>query len=120
VEFDWGGSERREGRWAERLAARCAVMTEFLATPTASIVLALAGLAVLVAIGLYLIGKVRGELNAETEGANEHLSKFRDLHYQGGLSEEEYRTIKSVLAEPLKQQLAVDPETKPEADAKED
>jgi hypothetical protein len=35
-------------------------MAEFLATPTASIVLALTGLGVLVAIGVYLIGKVRG------------------------------------------------------------
>ena len=87
-------------------------MAELLATPTASVVLALAGLAVLVAIGVYLIGKVRRELTDQTDGANEHLSKFREMHFQGGLSDEEYRTIKAMLAEPLKQEL--------KADAKED
>lgn len=87
-------------------------MAEFLATPAASLVLGLAGLAVLVAIGVYLIGKVRGELSAHTDGANEHLSNFREMHFQGGLSDEEYRTIKAMLAEPLKQEL--------KADAKED
>ena len=83
-------------------------MAEFLDTPTASIVLGLAGLATLVAIGVYLIGKVRGELTAETDGANEHLSNFREMHFQGGLSDEEYRTIKAVLAEPLKEELKAD------------
>lgn len=85
-----------------------AVMSEFLSTPTASIVLGLSGLAAIVAIGIYLIGKVRGEVNAETDGANEHLSKFREMHFQGGLSDEEYRTIKAMLAEPLKQELKAD------------
>jgi hypothetical protein len=83
-------------------------MAEFLATPTASIVLSLAGLSVLVAIGLYLIGKVRSELTDQTDCANEHLSKFREMHFQGGLSDEEYRTIKAMLAEPLKQELKAD------------
>jgi hypothetical protein len=103
--------ERGKGAKTDRWSP-IAIMAEFLATPTASIVLSLAGLAVLVAIGLYLIGKVRSELTDQTDGANEHLSKFREMHFQGGLSDEEYRTIKAMLAEPLKQEL--------KADAKED
>jgi hypothetical protein len=83
-------------------------MVEFFDTPTASVVLGLTGLAVLVAIGVYLIGKVRGELTAHTDGANEHLSNFREMHFEGGLSDEEYRTIKAMLAEPLKQELKAD------------
>jgi uncharacterized membrane protein len=83
-------------------------MAEFLATPTAYIVLVLSVLAALVAIGVYLIGKVRGELTAHTDGANEHLSNFREMHFQGGLSDEEYRTIKAMLAEPLQQELKAD------------
>ncbi|HTU26894.1 MAG TPA: hypothetical protein VMF30_15915 [Pirellulales bacterium] len=90
-------------------------MVEFLATPTASIVLSLAGLASLIAIGVYLIGKVRGELTAQTDGANEHLSNFRQMHFQGGLSDEEYRTIKAVLAEPLKQEVEAAAQAKVDA-----
>ena len=33
------------------------------------------------------------------------MSKFRDLHSRGGLTDAEYRTIKTTLAVQLKQQL---------------
>jgi hypothetical protein len=98
----WGDGDENRG------LSSVAVMAEFLATPTASLALGFAGLAALVAIGIYLIGKVRGELTAHTDGANEHLSKFREMNFQGGLSDEEYRTIKAMLAEPLKQELKAD------------
>jgi uncharacterized membrane protein len=83
-------------------------MTDFLKTPTASIIVALAALAMVIAIGVYLIGRFRAEVSARNEGASEHLSNFREIRTQGGLSEEEYRTIKAVLAEPLKEQQKAD------------
>jgi hypothetical protein len=85
-------------------------MAEFLTTPTAYVVLLLAALGVLVALGVYVIGKVRQDLTQDAPGASELLSKFRDLHSQGGLSDKEYRTIKAMLAEPLKQELKADAE----------
>jgi uncharacterized membrane protein len=83
-------------------------MGEILGDRVVQFVLALAGLAALVAVGVYLIGRIRKELTAQTNSANEHLSNFREMHSQGGLSDEEYRTIKAMLAEPLKQQMETD------------
>jgi uncharacterized membrane protein len=67
--------------------------------------LALAGLIVLVGVGFYLVGRLRKSMQATSNSANDHLSNFREMHDQGGLSDEEYRTIKAMLAEPLKQQV---------------
>ena len=80
-------------------------MVEFLTTPVASVVLLLAMTAVLVAVGVYVIGKVRQDLTSDTAGASELLSNFRELHSQGGLSDEEYRTIKAMLAKRLDDEL---------------
>ncbi len=82
-------------------------MAEFLTTPAAYVVLLLAALGVLVALGVYVIGKVRRDLTSDTPGASELLSKFRELHSQGGLSDEEYRTIKAMLAERLDNELKI-------------
>jgi hypothetical protein len=56
------------------------------------------GLIVLVAIAAYVIGKVRKRARQEQPTVLELLSKFRDVHSQGGLSDAEYRTIKTRLA----------------------
>ncbi len=82
-------------------------MAEFLTTPAASVVLLLAVLSVLVVVGVYVIGKVREDLTGGTPGASELMSKFRELHSQGGLSDEEYRTIKAMLAERLENELKI-------------
>jgi hypothetical protein len=82
-------------------------MAEFLTTPTAYVVLLLAALGVLVALGVYVIGKVRQDVTQDAPGASELLSKFRDLHSQGGLSDKEYRTIKAMLAERLDNELKI-------------
>ena len=55
--------------------------------------------------GLYLIVKVRSSLRDETSGSHELINNFRELHDQGELSDEEYRTIKTMLATRLQQEL---------------
>jgi hypothetical protein len=80
-------------------------MSEFLAGPLASVVLLLAAIAMLVAVGFFVIVKVRGAAADEEPAASELLTNFQELHERGGLSDAEYRTIKSVLAERLQDEL---------------
>jgi hypothetical protein len=80
-------------------------MREFLATPAASIVGLLAAIAGSIAVGIYVIGRFRGGGDSDEPAASEMLTNFQELHHRGGLSDEEYRTIKSVLAERLQDEL---------------
>ena len=86
-------------------------MGEWLGIPGADLVVRLAVLAILVAIAYYVIGKIRAESVQQEPGASELLSKFRDLHSQGDLSETEFRTIKTTLAARLQDELKDDEET---------
>ena len=80
-------------------------MADFLQTPFASIVLLLAFTAVLVVVGIYIIAKVRADARDDTTPTSESLTYFQNLHAQGGLSDEEYRTIKAKLAVRLQDEL---------------
>lgn len=62
-------------------------------------------LAVLVSIAAYLLSKIRAKTLQHEPTASELLSKFRDLHSEGKLSEEEFRTIKTTLAEQLQNEI---------------
>jgi uncharacterized membrane protein len=66
--------------------------------------LLLAAIFVLTAIGITIARKWRGRDNQETLDANEIMSNFREVYEQGGLSEEEFRTIKAKLASDLKRE----------------
>jgi hypothetical protein len=59
----------------------------------------LAVLIALVAVAAYVFGKVRSGVREGRATTLELLSKFRDVHLQGGLSEAEFRTIKTRLAD---------------------
>ena len=61
--------------------------------------------AALVAGGIYVIGRVRAGINGKEPPASEWLTKFKELHAKGELSDEEYRTIKAMLAERLQREL---------------
>ena len=68
----------------------------------ADLALSLALLAALTSIAVYVIVKVRSRGREEEDSTGiELLSKFRDLHAQGGLSDAEFRTIKTRLADRL-------------------
>jgi uncharacterized membrane protein len=81
-------------------------MAEFLSSPLAAVVFLLALTAALVAIGVYVIGRVRKEFKRSEPGASQWMTKFRDLHAKGELSDEEFRTIKALLADRLQHELS--------------
>jgi hypothetical protein len=66
------------------------------------VILWVAAAAALAAIGFYLIGKIRGAFRQSEREPGILLDNFRELHSQGELSDEEYRTIKSKLASQLR------------------
>ncbi|MEX0676747.1 MAG: hypothetical protein WD063_06700 [Pirellulales bacterium] len=80
-------------------------MAEFLGSPLVSVVFLLALTATLVAVGIYAIGKVRAGLKRQEPDASAWLTKFQELHVQGELSDEEFRTIKAMLAKRLQREL---------------
>ena len=80
-------------------------MTEILQSPEARLVLWLTIGAILLALGLYAVSKVREGNDEKGEGAHELLTNFRELHSQGELSDDEYRTIKTMLAARVQQEL---------------
>ena len=93
------------GRGTVRDTRSASGMAEFLATPLASMIVLMALGVVLVAVGFYVIGRVRGAMRRTDPQTSEWLSKFKELNAKGELSDEEYRTIKSVLAERLQREL---------------
>ncbi len=86
-------------------------MGEWVAIPGADLVAWTAALAILTAIAYYVIGKIRAESVQQEPEASKLLSKFRDLHSRGDLSETEFRTIKTKLAARLQDELKDDEET---------
>jgi hypothetical protein len=57
------------------------------------------------ALAIAALRKWRGDANDGQPQANELLTKFRELHVRGGLSDDEYRTIKTKLATQLDAEL---------------
>ena len=64
----------------------------------------LAVLMIIVAIACYVTEKIRPKTEKKERAASEWLSKWRDLHSRGGLSDAEFRTIKTTFAAQLREQ----------------
>jgi hypothetical protein len=62
-------------------------------------------LALLIALAVYLLGRFRGNADEDQPPASDLLTKFREMHTHGGLSDEEFRTIKTLLAQRLQDEL---------------
>jgi len=75
------------------------------------LVVGIAALAILVAIGIYLVGKIRAETVQKEPPASELMTKFREMHSRGVLSDEEFRTIKTTLTDRLQTELKDKDET---------
>jgi uncharacterized membrane protein len=80
-------------------------MERFWKTELESLILWFAVLAILVAIACYLTGKIRPKTVQKEHATSQWLSKCRDLHSQGELSDKEFRTIKTTLATHLQDEL---------------
>ena len=67
--------------------------------------LLLAAIFAVVAFGIIIVRRFRDGKVDDVQESSELMSKFRDLHDQGGLSDEEFRHIKTKLATKLKAEL---------------
>ena len=56
----------------------------------------------LTAVVMAVARKMRGRANEDAIDANQIMTEFRDVYERGGLSDEEFRTIKEKLATELK------------------
>ncbi|MDP7020357.1 MAG: hypothetical protein QGG36_31455 [Pirellulaceae bacterium] len=63
-------------------------------------------LAILSAVGYYMVKKFRDRTDDDQPDANELLSNFRELHDEGDITEKEYRNIKTVLGAKLQEELS--------------
>ncbi len=61
--------------------------------------------AVLLLIAAYAIGRLRAPPAQHEPTASDLMSKFREMHSRGELSDEEFRTIKTTLAARLEHEL---------------
>jgi len=80
-------------------------MADFVESIPAKLVVAAALAAILVAIGIYVVGRVRNSFREDGVTTNDLLTNFRELHSRGELSEAEYRTIKAMLSARLQKEL---------------
>ncbi|GIW92919.1 MAG: hypothetical protein KatS3mg110_0960 [Pirellulaceae bacterium] len=71
---------------------------EFLRSTQAQAVLWTTVLVWLVIIAFYVVSKVRGYLSDEGPSVERHLTEFRKMYEGGQLEDQEFRTIKRVLA----------------------
>ena len=75
------------------------------------LVASIAILAIFVAVAIFSIKNIRSETVQQEPKASKLLSKFREQHTKGELSEEEFRGIKTTLAVQLKEELKDNGET---------
>jgi uncharacterized membrane protein len=80
-------------------------MADLLRAPAAQAVLLFAAVLALVGLVVLVASKLRGGAEQDQPISSELLTKFRELHAKGVLSDEEYRTIKTKLATQLQQEL---------------
>lgn len=73
-------------------------MSGLLSNAAGELLLALAGCAVLIAVGTFVIGRCKQMVYDQSTNRNEMMSTFSELHEQGELSDEEYKNIKTRLA----------------------
>jgi uncharacterized membrane protein len=73
-------------------------MPELFRHPLLQAALWIASILVLFALAILILRKWRGGAAEDQQGASELLTKFRELHGRGSLSDDEYRTIKTKLA----------------------
>ena len=80
-------------------------MSEFFQDSVVQLIIWVSIISVMVVVAVYVSLRIRAEPVQQEPIASEMLSKFRELRGQGDLSEEEFRTIKTTLAEQLQQEL---------------
>jgi uncharacterized membrane protein len=88
-------------------------LVDLVTSAQAQIVWKIAACAILAVLGYYTVGKLRSALRESERGPSDFMSNFRELHSQGELSDEEYRTIKAMLAARLRERISESPKKNP-------
>ena len=70
-------------------------MLEVLNNPTVQAVLGIVVLCVLIAAGFYLVSIFRDYAANDCRGTDDMLANLREMHLQGDISDEEFRTIQA-------------------------
>lgn len=86
-------------------------LKDVVATSEGQLVLWTAILVILLLVSKYVLGKTRAAPVQEEPDDNEMISKFRELHAKGELSDAEFRTIKTTLGARLKAKIKDNSET---------
>jgi uncharacterized membrane protein len=86
-------------------------MTDLFRQPLLVAALWFAAIFALLALAITIVRRFRGGAADDRPTANELLTKFRELHARGGLSDDEYRTIKTKLAAQVQTELTSGDET---------
>ncbi len=86
-------------------------MSDSLSHPLLLAALWFAVILALLALAIVGLRRWRGDAAEDQPGASELLTKFRELHARGGLSDDEYRTIKTKLATQIDTELNVNDKT---------
>ena len=86
-------------------------MQRLLEAGAEELVVWVAVLAASAAIAIYVIEKIRAKTVQREPTASELMSKFRESHSRGELSDAEFRTIKTTLAARLQEELKDNGET---------
>ena len=81
-------------------------MREFLTSTPAQAVIWTTVLLVLLMVGYYLVTSFRNRSGEDSLTANEMLTNFREMHDEGEISKDEFRTIKTVLGAKLNNELS--------------
>jgi uncharacterized membrane protein len=79
-------------------------MAEFLRSTPAQAIIWTAVLVAISVVAIYFALGFRGAQQDDRTSASDLLSEFRDLHDSGGLSQAEFKKIKSVLGEKLQEE----------------
>lgn len=80
-------------------------MPEFFRHPLFQASLWFAVIFALLALAIVVVRRWRGDAANDQLDASDLLTKFREVHARGGLSDDEYRTIKTKLASELQAEL---------------
>ena len=80
-------------------------MTELFRHPLSQAALWFAAILALLALAFTALRRWRGSASDAQPDASELLTKFRELHGRGTLSDDEYRTIKTKLARRVEAEL---------------
>jgi uncharacterized membrane protein len=80
-------------------------VAEFLDSNVARLVILITIVAMLLAVGWYIVSKFRGNSDKGQPTSSEMLTNLQEMRQRGDVTEEEFRTIKSQLAARLKEEL---------------